>query len=255
MLRDNFLALLLVSGLSLVPIGRADAQTTTVLVNGSFGDAPVAWMEPGYPSQEYETIAATYGHSPVQSYWSPNDSVFPPFYSDIDSGGYQLANFLVSIPGDVNVITHSHGGNVAIWSTYLMNRPLRHLINLGTPINWDLPGHLGGGGAYSRCQISSSADWVQFAGASPYQIGNFAYSIYQSIAGAYEAFQALAAGDYDAALAYFWISVFEALEAEYWWYSTKIEVVGPTYMFSGLSHGDLHEPPVWNAIAGPCAVN
>jgi hypothetical protein len=249
------LALFLLVAFCLVPNGRAGAQTTTVLVNGSFGDYPVSWMEPGYPNQEFETIAATYGQSPIQSYWSPNDAVFPPYYSDINSGGYQLANVLTSISGDVNVIAHSHGGNVAIWSTYLMNRPLRHLINLGTPINWDLPGYLANAGAYSRCQISSSADWVQFVGASPYQIANFVYDVYQSIQGAYEAFQALANGDYDAAWAYFTYSIFEAIDAEYWWYSTKIEVDGPTYMFSGLSHGDLHEPPVWNAIAGYCAVN
>lgn len=249
------LAVLLVFGICLVSIGRAEAQTTTVLVNGSFGDAPVAWMEPGNSEQMFEAIANTYGQSPVQSYWSPNDAVFPPFYSDIDSGGYQLAGVLTSIGGDVNVITHSHGGNVAIWSTHLMNRPIRHLINMGTPINWDLPGGLANAGAYSRCQVSSSADWVQFAGASPYQIGNFAYSVYQSIAGAVNAFQALIAGDYSGALAYFWISTFEAIEAEYWWYTTKIEVQGPTYMFSGLSHSEIRQPPVWNAIAPYCATN
>src|SRR5438876_338753 len=93
------LTLLLVVGLCLAPIGRASGQTTTVLVNGSFADPPVPWMEPGYPDQEFETIAATYGQSPIQSYWQPDDLVFPPYYSDIDSGGYQLANVLTSMSG------------------------------------------------------------------------------------------------------------------------------------------------------------
>jgi hypothetical protein len=155
-------------------------------------------------------------------------------------------------PGDLNVVTHSHGGNVAILATYYMSRPLRTLVNLGTPINWDLYGYLGGAGAYNRCQISSSSDWVQFAGSSPTQILNFAYAIYSSVVGAIAAFNALIIGDYWSALAYFNYAVFAVIVADYWWYSTKIEVQGPTYMFSGLSHEDLHTAGVWNAIAPYC---
>ena len=104
-----------------------------------------------------------------------------------------------------------------------------------------------------RCQISSTADWVQFIGASPYQIANFAYAIYSAISGAVEAFQAAIMGDYLTAMAYFQYAVFEVIVAEYWWLTTKVEVVGPTYMFSGLSHSDLHTGPVWFAIAPYCA--
>jgi pimeloyl-ACP methyl ester carboxylesterase len=216
-------------------------------------------MTPGQPCPcppEFETIAATYGAPPIQAYWVPNFNVFPPYYIDmVYSGRYQVANVLGSLPpGDVNLIAHSHGGNVAIMATYLAPRRLRHLINLATPINWDLPGLLGGG-ADSRCQISSTADWVQFAGASPTQVLNFAYAIYYAIRGAIEAFQALLAGDYVAAYEYFSRSVFEVIEAEYWWLTTKVEVEGPTYMFTGLGHSDLHEPPVWNAIRNVCATN
>lgn len=231
----------------------ADAQPITVLVNGSFVSPPVPWMEPG---PEFDAITGTYGAAPTQSYWQPDSNVWPPFYVDIVGGRYPLANFLSSLPpAQTNLVAHSHGGNVAIMATYLENRRLQHLINLGTPINWDLPGLLGGAGAYSRCQISSTADWVQFMGASPYQIANFIYDIYWSIVGAVEAFAALAAGDYATAFAFFSRSVFEAIEATYWWLTTKVEVDGPTYMFSGLGHSDLHEPPVWNAIRSYCATN
>jgi len=237
-----------------VATGRAYAQPNVVLVNGSFNIPPVAWMSPGDP--EYDTIAATYVALPLQSYWFPDFLVWPPNYTDIFSGPSPLAGFLSSVPpGDLNLVAHSHGGNVAIMSTYLMYRRLRHLINLATPINWDLPGVLGGAGADSRCQISSTADWVQFIGASPYQVLNFAYAIYQSIVGAIEAFEALLAGDYAAAYAYFSQSVFDVLDATYWWLTTKVEVEGPTYMFTGLGHSDLHTPPVWNAIRNYCATN
>ena len=213
-----FLFVLAISG---ALTGQAYAQPITVLVNGSFSNPPVAWMVPG---PEFDAITATYGAPPVQSYWDPSWNVLPPYYIDIVAGRYPLANFLNSLPpAEVNLVTHSHGGNVAIMATYLTGRRLRHLINLGTPINWDLPGALGGRGADSRCQISSAADWVQFVGASPYQVGHFVYDIYQSIAGGVEAFQALLAGDYATAYAYFADAIFDVIDATYWWFTTKIE--------------------------------
>lgn len=233
-------------------IKDAKAQATA-LINGSFVSPPAEWMLPGNPDQLYEALQSWYGFAPTTAGWSPSFLVFPPFYSDIFAGGPAMAGILTGFPaGSLNVVTHSHGGNVAILSTYYMSRPLRTLVNLGTPINFDLPGALGGAGSAIRCQVSSSADWVQFAGASPYQIANFVYAIYASIAGAIGAFDALVAGDYTTALAYFQYAAFEVIVAEYWWYSTKIEVVGPTYMFSGLGHSDLHTGAVWNAIAPYC---
>jgi hypothetical protein len=109
-----------------------------------------------------------------------------------------------------------------------------------------------GYGVAGRCQVSSSSDWVQFWGASPYQVGNFVYNVYQSVAGAIQAFEALNAGDYASSYAWFASSVFDALQADYWFDTTKIEVEGPTYMFSGLAHDELHEPPVWNGIPASC---
>jgi hypothetical protein len=253
MLRAIRIALLLcaMSAISFMPVKGANAQTTGI-VNGSFVTPPAAWMLPGHPNQLYEALQSWYGLAPSTAAWYPSFLVFPPYYTDIWNGGPSLAGVLSGFPGTLNVVTHSHGGNAAILSTYYMARPIRALVNLGTPINWDLPGALGGAGAASRCQVSSSADWVQFIGSSPTQILNFAYAIYSSIVGAFAAFQALAMGDYATAMAYFQYSVFEVIVAEYWWYTTKIEVVGPTYMFSGLGHEDLHTGMVWNAVAPYC---
>jgi hypothetical protein len=254
MLRAIRIALLIigVSAISIASIKDAEAQTTAI-VNGSFVSPPADWMLPGHSNQLWEALRNWYGFAPSTAGWFPSGLVFPPFYTDIWAGGPQMAGVLTSFPpGTLNVVTHSHGGNASILATHYMSRPLRTLVNLGTPINWDLPGHLGGAGSALRCQISSSADWVQFAGSSPYQISNFVYAIYGSIVGAIAAFNALAIGDYLSALAYFQYSVFEVIVAEYWWYTTKIEVIGPTYMFSGLAHGDLHTGPVWNAIAPYC---
>jgi hypothetical protein len=240
-------------------------QVFTVLVNGSLEDPyQVPWTVhnglPIAPDDEWNYIAATYGVSPQMWPWSDNNlvDISPPAYLGIWSGGFALANFLngVSEP-EINVVAHSHGGNVAMLATIWMNRPIRHLIELATPVNWDFGNYryLANYGAYSRCTASSTADWVQFAGSSPTQYLNFAYAIYGSIAGAVNAFQALGQGDYQAALAYFAYSVFEVLDANYWFQTTKVEWTGANLWFEGLSHSQMHEPPVWSAIAPYCAVD
>jgi hypothetical protein len=181
--------------------------------------------------------------------------VLPPYYVGIINGGHDLANFINGLPpGDINLISHSHGGNVVLMSQAWSSRPIRRYIQLAAPVNWDFGDwrYALGYNVAGRCQASSKADWVQFFGSSPYQVGNFFYYTYQSIAGAVEAFQALINGDYYGSYAWFAQSVFDAWEADQWWDSTKIEVEGPTFMFNGLNHGQLHDPGVWNAIAPYC---
>src|SRR6185436_17641775 len=98
-------------------------------------------------------------------------------YSGIYEGGWVLGNVLAALPpGDVNVIAHSHGGNVVIIAMYWANREIKHLINMATPVNWDLPRFSMGQGAFSRCQLSSWADYTQFGGSSPEQVAGFVVS-------------------------------------------------------------------------------
>jgi hypothetical protein len=228
-------------------------SSLTFIINGieSTGD----WALPG--TDFSNAIAATYGAVPEFWFWSSNSwpQVLPPFYSGIQDGAFQLANFLHSLPpGEVNLIAHSHGGNVVLLSQQWSTRPIRRYITMATPVNWDWYGWRFAldYGIAGRCQASSTADWVQLWGASPYQVGNFVYSVYQSIGGAYEAFQALINGNYEASFHYFAVSVFNAIQADYWLDTTRIEVEGPTFMFSSLGHTELHTPGAWNAIAPYC---
>jgi hypothetical protein len=69
---------------------------------------------------------------------------------------------------------------------------------------------------------------------------------------AWEAGEAAFRGDWES-FAYY--TALSAWHAYAWFWSTKIELSGPTYVFGGLEHGDLHEPGVLWAIAGVCAVN
>lgn len=253
MYRVRYVAVL-VTFIALMVAPAVSQAQQTFLINGSFDDSP-AWAQPG--SDEFNAIAATYGSAPMAWQWTSNGwpQVLPPNYNGIISGGFDLANFLNNLPpGDVNLISHSHGGNVVLMSQAWSRRPIRRYIQLATPVNWDFGywRYALGYNTAGRCQASSTADWKQFFGSSPYQVGNFFYYSYQSVAGAIEAFEALNRADYDSAYWWFANSVFDALEANYWFDTTRIEVEGPTFVFNSIGHGALHEPPVWNAIAPYC---
>lgn len=228
-----------------------------VLINGTGNASSIPpWMQTGSPT--FNAITSTYGVTPSQYHWAESNflGVIFPYYSGITSGAFGLAGMISSLPaGEVNLIAHSHGGNVAILASFLAARPVHHMVNLATPINWDLQRYTGSGSVYSRCQVSSYDDWVQFIGASPDQVYGFADAAYDSAINAYYATNAFLNGDYQAAAYYSALATYYFIAGVEWFESTKIELQGPTWMGQGLSHGDLHEPPVWNFIAPYCAVN
>jgi hypothetical protein len=242
----------LVAVLSVMQPAAAAAADVTVLVNGSFNAYP-PWMDDWSP--EFSAIADTFGYPPIQFRWYDNDAVFPPFYDGIFNGGFVLASFLNGVGGDnLNLIAHSHGGNVVKIASYFLSRPFRHLIHLGTPVNWDLY-PLGGPGAYSFCQVSSYLDYVQVGGSSPFQVGMFGYAEYYAAYYFWQAMEALFNGDWDLFAYYMAVSAYYEAVANFWWLSTKLEWYADNWMFWSESHGDLHEPPVWNTIKYGCALN
>ncbi len=240
-------------GLLAVP---AIANDVTVLVNGSF-DAYPPWMDVGSP--EYTDIANTMGVQPTTFRWTDNSNIYPPVYSGIYNGGYAFALFINSLglsPSDnLDVVAHSHGGNVVkIGSLYAIH-PIRHLIDLATPINWDLP-YLAGGAAASYCQVSSFFDPVQFSGASPYQVAAYSYAQYYAGLYAYYAAIDLYYEDWTD----FYIDSAESAAyqaaATAAWTSTKVTFDASNWMFwDGESHSDMHEPPIWDVIKSSCATN
>jgi hypothetical protein len=246
-----------------VPPQAPPGSAITLLVNGSFTPTPqdAEWANPG--SDEFQTIAATYGTSPQQFFWSENSlsEVLWP-YVGIVAGSHDLANLINMLPaGDVNVIAHSHGGNVAILATYWGHRQIRHLIELGTPVNADVPPFgplerlLGGAAAYSRCQVSSLTDLTQVAGASPRQTIAWGQAVVAAATLAADAIILAEEGDDEGA----WSSLAEAgiaaLQAQQLFQGMKVEWGGLTIMFGSGSHASLHEPAVWNSIWRRCAVN
>lgn len=233
------------------PPPPAPDPTTVVLVNGALKDADTSWI---YGSPMVDAVAATYGHAPLPFPWTENSffEVIPP-YAGIGLGALDLADFVHSLPeGNVDIVAHSHGGNVAIFATYFLpDRPIRNLINLATPVNWDLDRVVGGAGVLNRCTVSSWFDAVQFGGASTFQQWLFSEAIYNGYEALRNAQDAYDREDWEAFAAYSALAALYFLEADGWWESAKVEWQGATWWANVLGH-DLHTPEIWNALVPHC---
>jgi hypothetical protein len=226
----------------------------TILVNGAFDEFP-AWMDPSSP--EYQAIGMSFGGQEVTYNWGGDDVVFPA-YSSIYDAGFGLANFINShsfAPGEgLNIVAHSHGGNVVKIATTLgLSHAINNLVNLGTPQNFDLPS-INTSQVVNYCQVSSIADFKQFFGASPLQVDLYLAAqdnavYYQNLAD-----QALLNGDDDSFFLYESIAVSFLTDAEFWFFSTKIDPAANNVLFSTLGHSDLHEVPVWNVLRYACGL-
>lgn len=234
----------------------ATANDFTILVNGA-GETNPAWTIPG--SGEFNAIASTYGYDPVHFPWVENSvpEVSWPYFG-IYAGAYDLANYLCGSfsPNDsLNLIAHSHGGNVMIvTAVFLCSRPLSHIIHLGTPVNWDI--YPRGVSGYSFCQVSSFTDYVQFLGSSPERqilpfVTDEAYAAQYAALAFYYLYYF---DDWDSFWYYLGLSGLYEADAAWYWLSAKVEWFGWTKWVGG-DHGDLHEPGVWDAIKYECAVN
>lgn len=230
---------------------------TTFLVNGSLNPTMPDWMATGSPL--YNSMTATYnGQAPLQWFWPQNSvgEVTWPDYSGIYAGAQELANIVNGLPpGEiVNLVAHSHGGNVLIRSTLFLDRPVKHLIELATPVNWDLPRHTYGHGAQWRCTASSWPDDVQFYGASPFQVALYFTMLFQSMDLYEEAWGHYANGDYEQWAIYMGLAYAAWEASEGFWGSTKLEHAGSTIVFENYNHPMMHEPVVWNQLPSYCKV-
>lgn len=207
-------------------------------------------MQPG--ASEYSVIQATYGVSPEQHSW-PGTGVSPvEGYSGVFNAAYQFRNVLSALPQEdtITVVAHSHGGNVALLASMLLpsGRTIRNLVNLGTPVNWDLRDGMPAPKAAYLCQVSSTADWVQVVGSSPTQLGGLLGSAYLSIHYFNLANDYFLSGDVAMASYYMGLAVAGNLVSQWFLDSTREEWWGGTIVVGGWGHSDLHEPPVWQWV-------
>ena len=293
------------------------SHQVTILINGSFDDDP-AWTNTGSP--EFQAITATMGSAPVFWPWTPDIQVLPigslvcsppigvalgcnyvplfdiygysPLdgYVDIYTGGYNLAVFLhrlVVDPGyQLNLISHSHGGNVvkvAAWLAGIGISPalprIQRIINLGTPQNWDLP-PMSPSVSVSVCQVSSTADYTQVVGSGVLQVFAVGEAATDAASWSYQAGRAASVGDWTDFANDTFNASWDTANGIWWTFTTRLEteegyaLIPPNYwglpanaysdpplynpvatnvqnvvLNDGSSHSDLHEPPVWSQIS------
>ena len=233
----------------------------TVLVNGSNNPSSIpGWMQMG--SATSAEIATTFGGTIERFHWSDSSlvgDVIPPFYLGIVNGAKKLASVLDSLPnGPINIVAHSHGGNVAAMATWYTNRPINRLITLGTPVNEDYVLLFGSriarpGAIRVRCQLSSWADLEQFAGASRTQIWGTAENSYAAARYWGEAAMAAFNGDFALAAYLTYLAGQHSNQALVWYLSTKVEwLPAMTRIVGGLSHEQLRDPIGWSLVPSEC---
>ena len=78
-------------------------------------------------------------------------------------------------PGEtLNIIAHSHGGNVALAASHLgLARPIDNLITLNKPTLLR-DAYIPGRNIQNFYNISSARDWIQWAASDAKMMGNFA---------------------------------------------------------------------------------
>jgi RHS repeat-associated protein len=240
------------------PINSVDPSGLLTIIIGGFLNGQATWGQPD--TDMWKAIRDTFGEDPRVFEWAAL-AVFYPLYSDIQLAGVELAKFLNGYDfkeGEkLNIVAHSHGGNVvkvASQNLRQSTRSIDNLVTLGTAQNYDLP-LINTFKVKNHCNVSSLVDPVQFGGSSPTQIfrtvENTRDGAYHASWAAYELFR----GNFSKAA---WHS---ALSAQYfalaaaWVLSTRIDpLANKNVLFGSEGHSELHTVPVWNKINGECGL-
>lgn len=266
------------------PVNRVDPSgLLTLLVHGTGGEATDhEWAEIG--SEFWQAVSSTFGEEARTFNWREYSSVFQVTiasgYTGIFSGGQKLANFLNNEypwkEGEkLNIIAHSHGGNIVNAASSYLTRQIDNLITLGTPQNTDLAVINGSVGAKNHCNVSSLADYKQFGGSSAAQyygtFDNLARGAYHASVGAHYLWMATSnlinpyPGGvgyvnpmylYQAAADHLRLSAYHLSLSAAWFMSTKYNsFASRNVMLGSESHHDLITPGTWNnRVKGQCGL-
>jgi RHS repeat-associated protein len=114
------------------PIGNRDPSgLLTIVIPGTNYDE-ITWRRSGV----LERVGGTFCEHPEFWRWSGAN-----IWQQRKMAAKALAEFINNYrfaPGEtLNIVAHSHGGNIAFEASWLLNRPIDNLITLGTPIRSD----------------------------------------------------------------------------------------------------------------------
>jgi RHS repeat-associated protein len=116
------------------PVGNSDPSGLLTIVIPGTDYKPDDWYKPGV-LQRVENTFCEHAHLWTKG-WSGGN-----YWQDRKRAAKALAEFINSYafaPGEtLNIVAHSHGGNIAFEASWLLNRPIDNLVTLGTPIRGD----------------------------------------------------------------------------------------------------------------------
>lgn len=151
------------------PVNSVDPSGLLTIVIGGFLNGDADWI-----SEMFDILWDTFGERPEVWKWSGVGVSNFSDYIGIRTAGRLLAAYINSKLKDgeeLNIVAHSHGGNVVKEASHYLLRRIDNLVTLGTPQNFDLR-PLNRLAVDNYCNVSSLADPVQFGGASLTQIYN-----------------------------------------------------------------------------------
>jgi RHS repeat-associated protein len=141
------------------PVGNRDPSGLLTLVIPGTDYNPDDWYDSGVLKRVEKTFCE-HAHLWTKR-WSGGN-----YWQDRRLAAAALAEFINSYafaPGEtLNIVAHSHGGNIAFEASWLLNRPIDNLITLGTPIRSDYKLNLNRVGRHF--QVYSDYDAVQVRG-------------------------------------------------------------------------------------------
>lgn len=120
------------------PIAMKDPSgLLTVIVPGTFNDStdtnPKDWSPTGKASSFINNVSRTFGETAQIFKWSGNNNV--DARKSAASGLAEMINNHQFTEGEqLNIVGHSHGGNVGILAGQLIDRKVDNLVTLGTPV-------------------------------------------------------------------------------------------------------------------------
>ena len=240
------------------PVNGNDPSGLLTIILGGFNNGNPDWAQSG--TDFNNSVSQTFGEQATVFAWSGYGVSAADAYAGIYAGGLGLADFINNYtfkPGEeLNIIGFSEGGNVAKVAISLgLKHKVDNFVELGTPQNWDLPA-LNPLAVGNSCSVSSMADPVQVAGASPFQLVQLGESVNNVIQDELSAADALENGDYLGALQIEAGAVADAATVYAWYMSTKVDPFATNNVFlAGASHFDLHTVGVWNGITGTCGLH
>ncbi|MBI2627393.1 alpha/beta fold hydrolase [Candidatus Nomurabacteria bacterium] len=162
------------------PINLSDPSgLLTVVVPGTYYNKK-AWSTNGNAKDFISAVGKTFGESPTILNWSGRDNIWAR-----KDAANSLTNMIKDhdfVKGEkLNIVGHSHGGNIAILASQMVNRKIDNLVTLGTPArsdyqpNYDMIGN--------HVNVYNASDGVQQIGGSQIKASGIVGGVIGGLAG------------------------------------------------------------------------